>query len=1106
MRRVLVFVATVLISASLLAAQEATGTMSGTIVDSSQSAVTGAMVVVTNIDTKASRRLTTDEHGIYRASALPPGKYTVSVSKEGFKTMDLTDLDLQVNQVLTADAQLQVGGVSETVTVQGEAPLVQSETTTLGHVVESKTISELPLNGRQFLQLTTLVPGTVGGYTRDISRQGGSRASSAINIAVNGSRSEFNNYLLDGILNTDENYNTYLISPSVDALQEFKVQTSTYSAQYGRGGGAQINIITKSGSNELHGVLFEFLRNADLDAKNFFDRSSQPIPPFKQNQFGGTIGGPLRIPKLYDGRNRTFFFFNYEGFRNVRAQSSISTVPTAAMRGGDFSGLSAIIYDPATGRPSATNPSVYVRTPFARNIIPTNRLNQTSLYLLQYDPLPNLPGLTNNYISNESSRNVSDQYTGRIDHQITTNNTLFGRYSISDESTYSPGALPQTGTNLNVRAQSVVLGDTHVFGPRTVNEARFGFIRLYNALLQANAYTLDAVGAAGITGLSRSPIDFGIPNVSLQGFTTFGDQANSFPSLLRDNTFQYLDNLTLNRGRHSISVGFEFRRYQFNNFANNYTRGTYSFTSPLFTSNPATGNSGGSGLADLLLGTPAFVQGSIGDTAVYMRRSSYNGYVQDDIRVLPRLTINLGIRYELNPYPVDKYDRIETVDLSTSPPTLVRAGTGDPYYFYPNNIIIGSNIPYVRDGRFGRSLLQTNKNNWAPRVGLAWSPDDRTVVRTAYGMYYAQDIGNVYFDLARNVPRSINASLLSDTNVPQLSMTGAFQGLTSGQSALAPTLVMVDSHYPTSYVQQWNFNLQRQVTRTILIEAGYVGSKGTDLGLLNLFNLAPPGPGASQTRRPYPQYGRIFLFQHNTNSTYNAFQARIEKRYSAGLSFLGSYTLGKSLDYDSSSRTSGESNRPIDPTNLRREHGRSLFDARHNLVVSALEELPFGAGKPWMHSGGFAAAILGGWQLNAIYEVRTGLPFTVGASGDIANTGNDASGRANYVGGDAVLPDSLRGPNRWFKTAAFATPAAYTFGNAGRNILDGPSLQNVDLSVFREFHVHESVRLQFRSEFFDLTNTPHFGQPNSTVNGSGFGTITSAAAPRQIQFALKLFY
>ena len=1079
--------------------QEATGTISGAVSDTTGAAIPAASILVRNIQTNLTRSSQSDERGAFHVPALPPGSYNVQISRDRFRSATVPEIGLQVNQVATVNVALEVGAIADSVTVEGAVSLVEPESSTVGQVVGARAIQELPLNGRQFLQLVTLVPGAISGYTRDVSRQGGRRAGSDLDISVSGGRSEYNNYLLDGVLNTDENFNTYVVSPSVDALEEFKVQTSSYSAQYGRGGGAQINIVTKSGTNQLHGTLFEFLRNDKLDAKNFFDSPYLPIPPYRQNQFGGTLGGPIRAPRLYNGRDRTFFFFNYEGFRIRQAQTATSTVALPAWRAGDFTGAPAL-FDPQTLRSDPNRAGGFLRDPFPQNRIPQNRLDATAGALLKYLPLPNLPGSVRNYLNNASRSETDDQFTFKVDHKLSSNDTLFARHTVSDEGQYTPGAFPSAANLLNLRAQVAAVGETHILSPRTVNEFRFGFNRLYNALLQRNAYQLDGLGEAGITGLSRDPINFGIPAINIAGLAAWGDTPTGYPSLLRDNVFQYLDNLSMTRSAHNLSLGAEIRRYQFNNVANDFTRGNYIFAAPYFTSNPASPAGTGFGFADYLLGLPSNVAGSVGDTSIYDRRLSLNFYLQDDWKVTRRLTLNLGVRYELNPFPVEKYDRIDTVDVGTNPPTIVRAGTGDPWYLYPSNIKLDPRIPYVRDGRFGRSLLPSNKNDWAPRFGLAYALNQKTAIRTAYGLFYSQDFGNVFFDLARGTPRNIQVALPSDPINPQLGMKDAFAGLDADTTILAPKLVFVDPHsYKTSYIQQWTLNVQRELARDLVFEAGYAGTKGTHLGLQNFLNTAPPGPGAVQGRRPWPMYGAVWLFQHRVGSDYNALQTRLEKRYARGVTFLASYTWGKSLDYVSSSRTTGEINRPIDPNNLALERGRSLFDARHNFVFHALYDLPF-------HRRGASGKFTDGWQISGIFHEHTGLPFTVSAAGDLANTGVGVS-RANVVPGQAVgLPSSERSPDRWFNTAAFALPSPYTFGNASRNTVDAPGRVNLDLSIIKNTALTESSKLQFRAEAFNLSNTPPLGGPGATVGVVTFGRISSADAPRQVQLALRLVF
>jgi len=1087
-------------------AQQAVGTINGEVIDSSGAVIQGATVVATKVNTNVPRTTETNELGRYSLPAMQPGSYTVSVSRSGFRQSVAKDLKLDVDQVLTLNVTLEPGTVETAVDVIGTAALVEQESATVGQVLETRQIQELPLNGRNFLQLTTLGPGTLAGYARDVSRQGGTRSQSMFAIAVNGGRSEYTNILLDGVLDTDENFNTFILSPSVDDIEEFKVQTSNYSAQYGRGGAGQINVITKAGSNEVHGSAFDFLRNAAVDARNFFDLANQPIPPYKQNQFGATFGGPVNLPKLYKGRDRTFFFFSWESLRVRQAQTSIATVPTAAVRGGDFSGAGVTIYDPASTKADPSNPGQYLRTPFPNNVVPSSRFDPVSQNLLKYLPDANLPGSVNNYINNLGVITNNYQITGRIDQKLTNSNNLFGRYGISNEYSFNPGAFLGLGTTVQVRGQLVGLGDTWVISPTKVNQLTVGFNRFRNGLLLEHAYSTNIIAQAGIQGLTDSPADYGLPALSVAGITGWGDQSTSYPSLLRDQVLQAADNLSIIHGRHSINLGGEFRYFNFNNFADNFTRGSYNFVSPFYTSNPQSATKTGAGFADYLLGTPSFSEAAVGDASIYDVRKSYNLYIQDDIKATRKLAVNVGFRYELNPYPTEKYDRIESLDLSTAPWTIVRAGSGDPYFMYPGNIVL-SGIPYVRDGRFGRSLLSTNWKDLGPRFGMAYALGKNTSIRGGYGIYYSQDIGNPFFDLARNVPRNTRASLNSDPIFPQLNMATVFYGLANGQGVLYPTLTMVDRRYPTPYIQQWSLNVQHEFGRDLVLEVGYTGAKGTDLGILNLLNDAPPAPGASQARRPDPAIARIFLIDHNTNSTYEAGQARLQKRYGRGLAFTASYTFGKSLDYASSTRTSDYNNRPMDPENRALDHGRSLFDARQNFVFSSVYQLPFGPGGTVFKRGGAAGKLVGGWQLAGILTLRTGLPFTVGASGDIANSGNDQSGRANLVPGqNPVVPPSQRSPNQWFNTAAYVVPPLYTYGNAGRNTLDGPGLRNLDLSVVKDTVLRERLRLQFRAESFNLSNTPPFGTPHNTVNGNSFGMITSAGSGRKIQFAMKLVF
>jgi hypothetical protein len=872
---------------------------------------------------------------------------------------------------------------------------------------------------------------------------------------VNGAREAANNFLLDGVDNNDLFLNRLVVNPSVDAIQEFSIQGSSYDAEYGRSGGAQVNVALKSGSNAIHGGLFEFLRNSSLDAKNFFDLPDRKIPQYQRNQFGGSIGGPIITSK-------TFYFGNFEAAPTRRAETRTSNVPTAQQKLGDFTGTGIILRNPFTGQP------------FPGNRIPAEMIHPVgaSLAALYPDPNRDLPG--QNFVASPVANERMWQVNGKVDHQFSSNNKAFARYSFIDELNFLPYAqkgpnLPGFGIDVRDRGQNLALGDTHVFSGRTLNNFRFGYNRLRREVFQENA-DQDVFKTLGITGLNLSPKDFGYPSVVLAGYERLGDDAN-IPIVRRTGNFHFSDSLSHQRDRHFLKFGGEIRYYLENGYNDLFARGQLNFQ-PAFT---------GDALGDMLLGLPALSISAVNDNPQALRTKAYNGFFQDDWKIHPRLTLNLGARYEFNSPPVDARDRLISFDVATQRLTPV-----------------GQNgVP--------RAGVDSDLNNFAPRVGFSWNAtgSGKLLIRSGYGIYY--DSGTLienetlyfnppYFQLSLFFTRPPNFLTLSDP-FP----------LGRGFSPL-PSPVTLDRHYRTGYSQQWTFGVQREIMSNWVAELNYVGSKGTHLVMKRNLNQPVPGPGDINARRPIPGFGDILLVSSEASSTYHALQARIEKRYSQGLSLIGAYTFAKSIDNSSAFLESkGDDNTPQNSTNIAAERGLSNFDLRQRFSGSFVYELPFSRDGRWPAQHGWMDALLRNWQVSGILTFQTGRPFTPRLTTDNSNTGNVggffAHDRPDVVGSPELDNPT---PERFFNTDAFAIAQHYTFGNSGRNVLIGPGLSNLDLAFMRNIRLHHEQTLQFRVEVFNFFNHPNFKLPESYIdNPATFGRVLAAEPARQIQFGLK---
>jgi hypothetical protein len=1092
------------------------GEITGEVTDSSGGVIVGARVTITNPQTNFTRQTTTNNAGNYNFPALLPGVYNVRAQREGFQTEVRTGIELQVQQVARIDFQFKIGAVAETVEVAGGAPLLTTEDATVGTVIENRRIVDLPLNGRNFLQLVALTPNVNATFADGgaaTSRQGGDRSSQ--NFSVAGMRREFNYYTLDGVANTDVDFNTYVFLPSIDALQEFKVQTGVYSAEFGHEA-TQVNISTKSGTNEYHGALFDFIRNNDLDARPFGFTTRVPVSaPFKWNQYGFTLSGPVQIPKLFKGKDRLFFLSNYEGFRLRNQTQVVYSTPPVTMRNGDFSQIlpSTRIIDPLNNQP------------FFNNIIPSFRFDRAALGLLEFYPAPNISGagLSNNYLSLQNNKTDKDQFTQRIDFVESAKSGWFGRYSWQDDRQVQP-ALYLNGHTLAVTVKQAMLANTRILAPDLVNEFRFGYSGFYNDYANELQFKRDPIKEFGIGLIDPAPIAWGTPGVSVLSFSGFGDDVNG-PFVVYDHTFQWIDNLSWTRGAHSIKMGAEIRRDRFNQTGNQNARGVLTIDNP----------GSGYGFADYMLGYVTRTQDAGSLAISQFRATSQTYFVADTWKVRSNLTIDAGLRYEYSPPWSDKGGTLMDIwfpaGFGVQPklhPCYVRVGSGD---FYQNTLTrFDPAICVARDGRLGGRLIQSNYTDFAPRLGIAWSPSARWTLRAGAGIFYVQDTGNPRFDMSRNIQGRITSTANIQTH--NLTFENPFTGGSTNVCGVpvppfvcvtAPQGLANDPRRRTPYSEQYELNIQRQLAANTVVEIGYLGTQGHRLERLISYNLPAPAPTGSVTSRsPAPEFGNIQYLAGVVNSNYHSLSAKVTRRLSAGLTYLAGYTFAKSIDEGSGIRVLGTDQlKPQDGTCVSCERGLSIFDTRHRFVTSVLYDLPAGKGRKYFNHG-LAGGIIGGWELSSIWTVSSGFPLNIAAGADRSNTGHGYD-RPNGVPGATLSLDSgQRSTEEWFNIQAVALQPLGTYGNLSRNPVIGPGIFDLDFSTLKNFNFTERKYLQFRFEAFNVLNHPNFGDPNTTLSnsvlsssgipipGSGaFGTIRSTRSGidmRELQFSLKLVF
>jgi hypothetical protein len=1124
--------------------QEVKANIEGVVTDPTGAVIVGADLTVENEATSLQRKTRSSNTGFYTFRLLPVGRYRVTVEAQGFARKVLTGIELEIDQIAQVDVQLSVAGAVEQETVVAQAPLVESRSATIGDVIENRRVTELPLNGRNFIQLALLVAGTTvppqGGTTEQWNTAGG-----RLGFTSNGLRDDANVFSLDGVTIQEPSITVLALNPNPDIIQEFKVAQNSYSAEAGLYGGGQVSITTKSGTNEFHGTVYEFLRNDKLDAKNFFDDPKRDIPPFKQNQFGASFGGPIV-------KDRTFFFGNYEGLRIRFSPTNVTRLPTLAERNGDFSGI-----NPLTGRPYPTiyDPATcpFMCTPFPNNQVPADRISQLARQVLNRMPLPNFattqPGLNHLNVGREPTD--VDQFTIRGDHRLSAAHQLFGRFTFFDSNIVRDfiGNLFQSnppppsgfGTTRDDSARNLAIGLTSVLTPTLVNEFRFGYNRYRGSRVHVNSDS----GFLDQLVPNRQPGSFttAMPSFAIgAGFADLGDSDVFVPNLRNSDVYQFVDNVAWTSGRHTIKVGADWRPSRSRNTVEIFSNGTF-----IFNDGPtaATGNlfqfNGGFAFADFLLNRPFLSFYLAGTGRDDTRFHYFGGYFSDEYRIHPRLTISFGLREEFMTGPVDKNGAAAILDPANGSRFIVSAPGGQINPTFLNNPLTsffvqryGEQLVTNQDFGLPRSLWRGDKKNWQPRFGLAWDlfGGGKTVLRAGAGVYNALVKLSVTSDhQAPPVTFHIFGLDLGRFLVPGFTQPLTYE-LAFDVGNQPPFPVVYDPNLRNGQVYQWSLDIQHQLANNLVVSVAYSGSHALKLLRRAEFNQGVPNvpcagtpdpmipnrincnPGTTgrQGQRLKPGPSAFFRVADST-SDYHGVIFRVEKRFSQGLAFTAGYTFSKSLDTASSlNETRSNPTQAVDNFRIDLERGRSDFNTPHRFVVSSLWELPFGKGRRWLQDGA-ANAILGGWQIGGILTFQSGVPLTGRspvAEGSVGTGKASQIQRADVVGDPNNVPGGRR-PERWFNTAAFALPptfrdaaGVYTIvGNGARNIIDGPPFKNFDMTLQKDIRFAERHSIVFRTDFFNFTNHPNFLNPGIMLGTPNFGVITEARPPRQIQFSLR---
>jgi len=1096
-------------------AQVTTGTILGTVKDPSGAVVPGVQIVITESSKGISKTFVTDGSGTYNAPLLIPGTYDVSAELAGFKKEVQTGVIVQVDQKARVDFALQIGAATEIVSVEASAPMVKTASSELGEVIEERAVRELPLNGRNFATLVYLSPGiTPGQQGENLSGASTFNPRGSSNFNALGSQANGNAWLVDGIDNNEHTFNTVIVMPTLESVREFKVLAGTYSAEFGRGFGV-ISVSTKSGSNDFHGTLFEFLRNNVFDARPFFLLPTQKKTPLRRNQFGAAFSGPVKLPWMYNGKSKTWFFADYAGLREIKGSPFVNTVPTEKTRIGDFSeftdtsGKLITIYDPLTTRPDPANPGKFLRDPFPGNKIPQNRINSVGSNIAGIYPKPNVAGNFNNYVSTANRVVTDDAFTARVDHKLSEKNSLFVRYAFSNYWLDAPQGqasccLPTSPEsakqfdlgpwvagiqNTHLKTQGLAVNDSHIIRPNLINEFRTGFARTTPRTVQSD-FGHNAASSLGIQGINVSEFTTGIPNINVQDFTGLSGGPAFLPANPRETHYQVENNLYWNRGHHSLKFGYRYVRRLTSPFTNTDTRSSLSFNKN-FTNDPKT-NTQGTGLATLLIGYSTGGSRGFLITPYYMTNQDHAMFIQDDWKVSSRLTLNLGVRYDLFLPDVEVRDRLTNFD-----PVALK-------------------LIYAGEDGVSRSVnKEYSKKNFAPRIGFAWDVFGKTmtIIRAGFGMSYFPIQASGSNLLGQQIPYTISQNFAPETNptdwskVPLISNPfTAIQPIkpktTAELNAANPRVIGHEFGKFPSYMETWNLDLQQQLTKSIVWEISYAGSRGIHLPIGYNTNEVQPGTGTNASRRliqPLNNLSNFTLFLNRNMSTYHGMQTKVSKRFSNGLQFLSSYTWSKSLDFGGTAASGGgSSGNPQTVTNIRAGRGPSGFDVRHRLISNYLYEIPLGKGHRWA-SKGIANAVVGGWQTSGIVTLSTGRPFNVSLSSGV---NNGAPSWPNRIANGRLDNPTA---DKWFDYSAFAAPPSNTYGNVARGVLYSPGIVQFDISITKNFKITERAKVEFRFDAFNIFNTPLLGFPNASIGSPTVGKITSTNGDnRDLQFALKI--
>ncbi|MEN3339796.1 MAG: hypothetical protein V7647_3472 [Acidobacteriota bacterium] len=1073
-------------------AQSVSGTILGTVTDASGSVLSNAKVTVINEGTGFTRTVKADTNGEYTVPQIPTGHYTVTSEMTGFKTMALSNVEVGVDQRVRIDLKLEVGAMSESVSVEATAPLLQTSSSELGTTVTDEQIEALPLNGRNFVNLTRTVPGVLRGIPgANIDGAGSLAWRASASFSANGQRTRDNNFMLDGVDNNETWLQTVVIFPSVDALDEFKMQTSTYSAEFGRSLGGVVNLQIKSGTNKFHGSGFEFHRDDAFDANNFFNnRAGRAKPDFKQNQFGGTLGGSLI-------KDKTFFFGDFQGHREVQGQTFLSTVPTLAMRGGNFSELTRVIYDPLTGQP------------FPGNTIPADRIDTVAKNILtQLYPEPNTAGtrqangqIINNYLINPIKRRQDNQFDVKVDHNLTSTNRFFTRYSFEKTHRIQPATLPHGDAGAtfgagdgNIKAQSVAFNDTQTLGTNWLNEARFGWSSI-KFFMTSIDYGTNPAAAVGLPGINVSSVASAMTQLAFQNIRNLGANSNQ-PLITNQNDFQIFDNVTRLAGKHTLKAGGSLTLRSREILNADTIVGNFNFNNNM-TSNCAGQPAGcainsatGFDVASFELGLVNTKARNLFDAGTYTeKRPEISTYLQDDFRATQKLTLNLGVRWDVYPPWVEIKDRQSNFDITTG------------------QFVVASDNATIQGIKVGRYLQTYSKRDVGPRLGFAYdlAGDGKTVVRGGFGVFWNYSPGGTSSSKAQNppflqstalnaVPTAYGVNLLLKDGLPNP------PGVNPSAPPAGATRSIFDVNFRDAYARQWNVNVQRGLGKDYMVEAAYVGSQGRQMVLKVDINQAPPVVGVSDSNvnRPFiklaPAVRGLSESQSIGKVDYNGLLIKFQRRFANNFSFLNSYTYGQSIDF-ASDNEAGITN----AYNLDYNRGPSDYDVKHTFSSSWIYELPLARNR-----------FYGGWQMSGILYLRGGLPLTITQTQGVQSTGT-----GNRP--DRVCDGKLSNPtiNKWFDTSCFVRTADITgtYGNSGRGIIRGPGSFNIDASLIKNTKIG-GIATELRLEAFNVLNHPQFANPNTTFDNAAGGTISSmlsspscslcGTTERQVQLGVKV--